>query len=196
MRHDSHVFFWFIKEITERQKCFFSNILWKYWFFSDSSWKQVNNENIKQDLRVHRSHLTTTICFFCRHVQTVTLVTMQPISDNIKMMLKISILCVIVAKCKRTLRRRQTSKSSWRAVVVFSVVVNRNVFSTLARLCSELIDWSQADNQTFSQIGQKVVNFIQFAPNAIFEKLISWYKINLWLVIFAISDLFVLHNIE
>ena len=52
-------------------------------------------------------------------------------------------------------------------------MANINVFSTLARLCSELINLSQVHNQTFSQIGQKVVNFIQFAPNAIFEKLIS-----------------------
>ena len=32
-------------------------------------------------LRV-RSHLATTMCFFCRQVRTVTLVTMQPISDD------------------------------------------------------------------------------------------------------------------
>ena len=30
-----------------------------------------------------RSHLTM-MCFFCRHVWTVTLVTMQPISDDIE----------------------------------------------------------------------------------------------------------------
>ena len=38
-----------------------------------------------------RSHLTTTMYFFCRHVQTVTLVTMQPISDN--MLTKVKNLC-------------------------------------------------------------------------------------------------------
>ena len=42
-----------------------------------------------------RSHLTTTRCFFYRHVQTVTLVTMQPISDDMVTMSKI---CVAVTK--------------------------------------------------------------------------------------------------
>ena len=47
-----------------------------------------------------RSHLTTTMCFFCRHVRTVTLVTMQPISDDIFTMSKI---CAAVTKCERAL---------------------------------------------------------------------------------------------
>ena len=49
-----------------------------------------------------RSHLTTT-WFFCRHVRTVTLVTMQHICDGIKNMLTTTTICVVVAKCERTL---------------------------------------------------------------------------------------------
>ena len=47
-----------------------------------------------------RLHLTTMMCFFCRHVRTVTLVTIQPMSDNV---LTISKICVTVAKCERAL---------------------------------------------------------------------------------------------
>ena len=46
------------------------------------------------------SHMATTMCFFCRHVQTVILMTMQPISDDMVTMSKI---CVVVAKCERAL---------------------------------------------------------------------------------------------
>ena len=53
----------------------------------------------KHKIRV-RSHLTTTMCFFCRYVRTVTLVTMQPISDD---MLTTSKICVAVGKCERAL---------------------------------------------------------------------------------------------
>ena len=40
------------------------------------------------------------MCFFCRHVRTVILMTMQPISDD---MVTTSKVCVIVAKRERTL---------------------------------------------------------------------------------------------
>ena len=39
-----------------------------------------------------RSHLTTTMCFFCHHVWTVTLVTVQPISDDMLTTSKIGVL--------------------------------------------------------------------------------------------------------
>ena len=55
-------------------------------------------------VRVH-SHLTTTMCFFGRHVRTVTLVKMQPISDDI---LTTSKNFVAVAKCERTLSSEET----------------------------------------------------------------------------------------
>ena len=41
------------------------------------------------------------MCFFCRHVRTVTLMTMHPIPDDMLTTLKI---CVAVAKCERILR--------------------------------------------------------------------------------------------
>ena len=55
------------------------------------------------------SHLTTTMCFFCRHVWTVTLVTMQPISDD---MLTTSKICVAVAKCPFSYAQVQIIHSS------------------------------------------------------------------------------------
>ena len=54
---------------------------------------------LTKSLRV-RSHLTTTMRFFCRHVQTYMLVVMQPISEN---MLPMSKICVAVTKCERAL---------------------------------------------------------------------------------------------
>ena len=56
--------------------------------------------NVLTEIFRLRSHLTSTMCFFCRHVRTVTLVTMQPISDD---MLTTSKICVAVAKCERAL---------------------------------------------------------------------------------------------
>ena len=45
-------------------------------------------DKLKENLSFRvRSLLTTTMFFFCRHVQTVALVTMQPIFDDIKIML-------------------------------------------------------------------------------------------------------------
>ena len=54
---------------------------------------------LTKSLRV-RSHLTTTMRFFCRHVQTVMLAVMQPISEN---MLPMSKICVAVTNCERAL---------------------------------------------------------------------------------------------
>ena len=48
-----------------------------------------------------RSYLTTTMSFFCRHVQTVILVTMQRFSVD---MLTTSEICIVVAKCEWALR--------------------------------------------------------------------------------------------
>ena len=61
-----------------------------------------------KDVKVH-SH------FFCCHVQTVTLVTMQPISDD---MLTSSKICIAVAKCEGVLR---FIKPSLKAFGVFGV---------------------------------------------------------------------------
>ena len=60
---------------------------------------------VEPAFRVH-SHLTTTMCFSCRHVRTVSLVTMQPISGD---MLTTSKICVAVAKCERALSMCKTS---------------------------------------------------------------------------------------
>ena len=39
--------------------------------------------------------------FLCRHVRTVTLMTMQPISDD---MVRTSKICVVIVKCERALK--------------------------------------------------------------------------------------------
>ena len=63
--------------------------------------------DIQEYVSTH-SHLATTMCFFCRHVWTDTLVTMRPISDD---MLTTSKICVAVAKWERALRVKK--KTLW-----------------------------------------------------------------------------------
>ena len=81
--------------------------------------------------------------FFCRYVPTVTLVTIETISDDIKNMLTTSKIPVVAAKCERTLKfwKRAPSPSKFLHFhAVFGEIWPNNRLAPPLRLSPPLVN--------------------------------------------------------